>query len=382
MKMGLITKEIEVKLSPNTIEYYDNLGYAIPKVLNKHNVLITPKSTIIKIKVDDLPDGSNAEVNLECDVCGKELKNIVWNVYLKSIKKNGIYCCRECATEKRIKNGQKTKLKNGKSFKQWCIDNNRQDILNRWDYELNNNIKPSEICFGTYKKYYFKCPKGIHKSELKGLQDFINGHNGSMNCNYCNSLGKVLEDKGLLHLWSNKNIKSPYEYSPFSHQHVYCKCPDGIHKDFKRSVNSSNKYNFRCPECQYSKGEEAISNYFINKEFIKISQEEFEKLIDENKYNVNYYIPQKEFDGLIGINNGLLSYDFYLPKYNLLIEYQGEQHEHYCKGFHKSKKDFEKQQEHDRRKREYCLNNNINLLEIWYYDFDNIEEILERELKI
>lgn len=31
-------------------------------------------------------------------------------------------------------------------------------------------------------------------------------------------------------------------------------------------------------------------------------------------------------------------------------------------------------------KKEYAENNNINLLEIWYYDFDNIEKILNNQL--
>lgn len=75
----------------------------------------------------------------------------------------------------------------------------------------------------------------------------------------------------------------------------------------------------------------------------------------------------------MGINNGLLSYDFYLPKYNLLIEYQAEQHDHQCGIFGS----FERQQEHDRRKRKYAEEFNISLLEIWYYNFDKIEEILE-----
>ncbi len=109
-----------------------------------------------------------------------------------------------------------------------------------------------------------------------------------------------------------------------------------------------------------------------------ISQEEFEQLIDINKYNKNYYIYQKEFDGLLGLKNGNLSYDFYIPKLNLLIEYQGEQHEKYIPGFHKSKKDFENQLKHDRRKCEYAKKHSINLLEIWYYDFYNIKEILEK----
>lgn len=115
-----------------------------------------------------------------------------------------------------------------------------------------------------------------------------------------------------------------------------------------------------CPECSYSKGETRICEYL--------------KL-----YNVEN-IPQRKYDGLVGINNGLLSYDFYLPLHNILIEYQGEQHERFIKGIHITKKNFEKQLEHDRRKKLYAINNNIKLLEIWYWDFDNIESILNKEL--
>jgi hypothetical protein len=60
---------------------------------------------------------------------------------------------------------------------------------------------------------------------------------------------------------------------------------------------------------------------------------------------------------------------------------KGKQHEKYCKGFHKSKKDFKTQQEHDKRKRKYAKDNKIDLLEIWYWDFDNIENILDNNLK-
>jgi len=116
----------------------------------------------------------------------------------------------------------------------------------------------------------------------------------------------------------------------------------------------------RCPKCSISKGENEVRKY-----------------LDNNKIN---YISQKTYDGLVGVGNGLLSYDFYLPKYNLLIEYQGEQHEKYIKGFHKFKKDFINQKEHDRRKNEYTKLHNINLLEIWYWDYKNIKTILEKEL--
>jgi len=78
--------------------------------------------------------------------------------------------------------------------------------------------------------------------------------------------------------------------------------------------------------------------------------------------------------------DGLLSYDFYLSHYNLLIEYQGNFHDGSNGEY--TQINLENQQEHDRRKREYAKDNNIKLLEIWYWDFDNIEKILKKELKI
>ena len=42
------------------------------------------------------------------------------------------------------------------SFEQWCIDNNRKDFLEAWDYELNSDM-PNDIGYSTSKKRYFKC---------------------------------------------------------------------------------------------------------------------------------------------------------------------------------------------------------------------------------
>jgi len=92
------------------------------------------------------------------------------------------------------------------------------------------------------------------------------------------------------------------------------------------------------------------------------------------------YMFQKTYDDLLGINGYLLRYDFYLKDYNLLIEYQGQFHDGSTGEY--SQVNLSYQQEHDRRKRKYAEKNNIKLLEIWYYDFDNIEEILKKELKL
>lgn len=71
---------------------------------------------------------------------------------------------------------------------------------------------------------------------------------------------------------------------------------------------------------------------------------------------------------------GLLSYDFYLPKLNVCIEYNGIQHYKFCSHFHKNLHDFHKQKHHDWLKRKYCLENGIKLISIKFDE--NIKEKL------
>ena len=111
-----------------------------------------------------------------------------------------------------------------------------------------------------------------------------------------------------------------------------------------------------CPKCKRfnSKGE------------IKIK-----KFLDNN--NINYE-QQKRFKEL-----NQLSFDFYIPNKNILIEYQGEQHFHSIKFFGGETK-YLKQIENDNIKRGFCKNNNFILLEIEYFNYNNIENILNKWL--
>jgi ferredoxin len=111
-----------------------------------------------------------------------------------------------------------------------------------------------------------------------------------------------------------------------------------------------------CPVCKESKGEKRIRKWLI-----------------ENNYE---FEAQKEYDGLLGLGGGLLSYDFYIPNQNLLIEYQGQFHDGSSGEYTQEKLEY--QQEHDRRKKVYAEKNNITLLEIWYWDFDNVDSILNK----
>ena len=99
-----------------------------------------------------------------------------------------------------------------------------------------------------------------------------------------------------------------------------------------------------------------------------------------DKYNIEYF-REYTYDNLMGVGDGLLRFDFYLSQYNTLIECQGEQHKRWIEGW-QTKKDFEDLQIHDKRKKEYCKKNNIKLIEIWYNEVKEIENILKKELKI
>ena len=98
-----------------------------------------------------------------------------------------------------------------------------------------------------------------------------------------------------------------------------------------------------CPHCNSSKGETTIRNFLI-------------------KNNIAFE-EQKKFEGCK--NKISLPFDFYLPKYNICIEYQGIQHYKPIKHFGGIEA-FNYQKKRDNIKKEYCRLNNIPLIEIAY----------------
>ena len=73
--------------------------------------------------------------------------------------------------------------------------------------------------------------------------------------------------------------------------------------------------------------------------------------------------------------------DFYIQESNVIIEYNGIQHYEPIGRFG-GKESFIQQQERDMALRQYCKEHGIRLIEIPYWDYDNIETILKKELKI
>ena len=120
----------------------------------------------------------------------------------------------------------------------------------------------------------------------------------------------------------------------------------------------------RCPVCNSSKGEKRISLF-----------------LKEN--NINYEV-QKLFKECS--YKRMLPFDFYLPDHNICIEYDGQQHydiiDFSGKNQKRAEEQFKQTQKKDNIKTQYCLDNNIKLVRIPYWDFKNIENILKQELNL
>ena len=360
--MGLITKTAKVKWNSKNKKYYEALGYIFTKMGDE-----------FEVDVNDLTKGSHIKVECFCDSCKEQL---IWNYqsYNRYVKEDGKTYCRKCAVKLYGgENYKKTKLKNSKSFYDWCIENNRQDVLDRWDYELNG-CSPKDVLYSTNKKYWFKCNTHTeHKSELKSIHHFTSGREDSMNCKQCNSIGQYILDKYekdfLLKIWSDKNKKSPFEYSFNSNEKIWWNCPDNKHESFKRSCDSSAKYEFRCPECVKERSEsflEEKTRLYLKELGYEVKTEYKCSLVPINP-KTSRPLP---FDNEIVLEN----------EKHLIIEVHGSQHYDYHFFMVRKKitkeeaeKELHYQKVKDRYKRIKCIQAGYYYLEIPYTAFDKKE---------
>lgn len=210
------------------------------------------------------------------------------------------------------------------------------------------------------KEYYrnsdkldIQCSKG-HVFQMK-LNDFSNGHG----CPYCVGLARHSYDyiKEQIEKEGFTLLSTEYRNAK---QKLKMICPNG----HEVNVNWNNFSNgFRCKSCYDSKGEREIVR-ILNSKSIEYAQ---------------HY----RFDDCRYINT--LEFDFYIPSLNTCIEYDGEQHFKPIDFTGKlTKEETEKQlvltQKRDKIKNTYCEEYGIKLIGIPYWEFKNIEEILNSQL--
>lgn len=220
------------------------------------------------------------------------------------------------------------------------IHGNKYDY-SRVDYK-NNHTKVCVVC-----------PK--HGEFWQKPNDHLDGHG----CSACSKTKKLTNEEFAAR--ANKVHSNKYDYSKVNYKAaltaVCIVCPR--HGEFWQKPND-HLNGHGCPHCQKSKGEEKISDFLISK-------------------NINFVHDVSCFDWLVSNKGRKMQPDFYLPDYNLVIEYDGEQHFKPIKRWGGEVR-FKATVERDELKNQLYFEHNINLLRIPYTDYKNIEVILEGAL--
>ena len=148
---------------------------------------------------------------------------------------------------------------------------------------------------------------------------------------------------------------------------LLCKCLCG--EQFESSLSDfTTQHHWRCTKCSKIQSRLEI-----------LTENELKKYTKD-------YKKQKRFDDCRSIEtNYPLPFDFYLPKLNVCIEIDGEQHFKPSKFSNISDEqallDLEKRQFNDKQKDQYCLKNNTKLVRISYKSFDRKNKKYQQIIK-
>ncbi len=190
-----------------------------------------------------------------------------------------------------------------------------------------------------------------------------NHHLSGSGCAKCSGVGvptqkEFINKSKIIHV--DEFGKPKYDYSKTVYVNAFTKlniiC--NKHGEFLQVAN----YHLRgngCPICKNSKGEMKILSFLTKNKIENIRNKKF----NECKYKSH------------------LPFDFYLPKYNICIEYDGELH--YKKsGYSNSEKKLSDVQRNDKIKDDFCIKNNIILIRVPYWDLNKIDYILNEKINV
>lgn len=216
---------------------------------------------------------------------------------------------------------------------------------------INPNIIPIEKYAGAHVSILHKCIVDDYEWKLKPA-NAISGRG----CPKCSNHIVRTQEEYIYELFViNENIELIGEYidtqTPILHK---CKIDGNIWKVRPSDILCKE---YGCPQCRESKGERQIRLWLEAQNIKYEHQYRFEDCRD----------------------NKPLPFDFYLPDYNLCIEYDGLQH-YKAIDYFGGETHLRYVQKHDNIKNEYCINNGISLLRIPY--FKNVEEELNNFLFI
>lgn len=314
--------------------WYTNKGYHFTK-----------RNDEFYVYAHDLTPHSAVMIEVICDYCGEKYIS-AYSTVITGRKYNGKDACKHCAALKANEISMKKRAaKKIGAAEQICKEKGYNLLTTQEEY---TSVK---------MQIEFVCPRHGKQSML--LDNFLRGHE----CRQCayEKVGTSLKFdsatiKEIIDSTDGNCLLNPEDYinTVTSNLKIRCTCGNIYTTSF---TNFRKKGVTRCETCsrKESSGEKQIREY-----------------LDLNGIN---YIQEMRFDECR--RHKPLPFDFYLPQYNLIIEYDGVQHFDDIKFM-----DHVKTKESDEIKTEFCQNRNIDLLRIPYWEKDNIEKIIDSKLNL
>lgn len=399
----ILTDKVLVKWNNTTRQWYEDRGY-----------YFTKNNDEFEVSVLDLHHGSLTKIECICDRCKTYRTNLAFKDYIKNVNKNGLYSCSNCSNKyanDRVRAFYFLEIQNRMSSLGYDLLSRSEDYIdnqsvinyvckkhglkqtNYRDFICRNCICPECATENATEKlkhsicHVIQLVESKNNNILLNPEDYKNFHTKNLKiicgscsnvfttslaaieasdghclqcglkiCNLNSRLSKEEVEKRINKINGNKLLNpEDYEGNDVMNLRIQCSCGNIF-------VTSLADYEYsmvnRCKIC---------SN--------RISKGEYKVMTILDKYKISYEPEYKFFDCK---DKRPLPFDFYLKEHNLIIEYDGGGH--YFPIF--GEESFIKTQKHDLIKNKYCKDHNIKLIRIPYWEFDNIEEIIVKELNL
>lgn len=278
--MGFNSYYVDLCVNNKTINRYEKLGYIMPKKFNeKKKKIVYDTSQTIKVRVNDLPQGSGAIIDYSCDNCGRKI-DVEWRRYF-IYNLDGKYYCKDCKHDnpkfiKRLK--PRNKISKSRSSSDYNIF--IRTVLKRDNYSCR--------CCGVKSKN-----GNLEVHHLNGYQWFIEGRtdpaNGITLCVKCHDnfhtlYGKIRNTKEQFEEWIDQKLENLNKYDKITEfPKVYCIEDDIIYEsiyDCAKMLNCSSSYIYQiCHGTRYTyKGK----HYVYYDKYNNMTTEEINSLLSSN----------------------------------------------------------------------------------------------------
>lgn len=354
----VLTEKVLVKWNSCQKAYYEDKGY-----------VFTNFGDEFEVKFEDMPHASDKYIDVQCDYCGKIFSMQIKKYYRGAniINKIACYDCRALkgVDIKKIRYGTASSHIHGKVREKWEARNipKKTEILNKMisTFKDNDCIMMPSIYVNNATKMPYICNKHIDK----GIQwnNWIHLKTGR-GCYYCGRESMVEKQKYSIEevratIEANGKNKLLSNYTSYKDYNLLITC-EQCGKPYITSYGCYLNGKTKCNDCTCSIGEKTIINYLNDNNYL------YEH--DSHEIYTDYW-------------DNPLRFDFYLPKNNLAIEYDGEQHykaiDFTGEGAEIANIRFSESQERDQAKNLHCIDHNIQLMRIPYWERDNINSILD-----